>query len=200
MRKRKNKKKVKYFYLDTCIAIDCATGRDDDSSFVMEFLKAKKHRFISSSFLFLELGDFKKELLFIRNKFDEQWISKKILSEIDKKDLNKSELKQAREWIDKRILTPFPNLKIYDLLQTEDDWNLAQRISFETNLKDSDTLHLASAIIAIRRLNIEFLYFLTRDSFLIKEGTKFIKDFKIKGKMVVIDPKSKVFKNKFRIK
>src|SRR3989338_4836223 len=126
----KGTRKSKSFYIDTNIALDYLTGRNRQTVLVLGKLKDKEWKCVSSSFLAMEMADYK-------------------------------------------------NIDLYDFLKNSDDWQLAQSISFNSNLSAPDAIHLASAMLGSRASYCQVL--ITHDELLSKEGKRIIQDNKLSG-------------------
>jgi len=184
MSRGKRKNKVKGFYIDTNIAIDYITGRNPDTIGVLDLMKEKGWKIVSSSFLVMEASDVKKDYIYIINKtMEEKWDIRRVLRERDHKDLTEGDFFKLTEWIDD--LKDKLNLLLYDFLVDSDTWELAQYISQNSNLFAPDAIHLSSAIIAsqggieIDDDQIEIEAFVTNDSFIKEEAEKIKKQLEI---------------------
>jgi hypothetical protein len=192
MPKRKNK--IRSFYIDTNVALDYATNRDIDTVMLLESIKAKNWRCISSTFLAMEMADYKKEDLFVERARSKKWEFRKILREKDNKDLRAVDFENVIDWfVD--FKKRYKKIEMYDFLQDKESWQLAQEISFNSNLTAPDVIHLTSGIWAA--LGGLCNIFITRDNLLRKEGGKILAMYKLRNKlkiMSVAEVKNKYFK------
>jgi len=98
----------------------------------------------------MELADYKKDSLFVIEKaIEKKWEMRKILRETYKKDLKRGDFEKVFEWFND-FRQEYKNIELYDFLKDSNDWQLAQEISFNSNLNSPDTIHLISAILGAR--------------------------------------------------
>jgi len=188
------KRKIKSFYIDTNIALDYATNRDIDTVMLLERIKEKGWKCISSTFLAMEMADYKKEDLFIERARSKKWEFRKILREKDNKELKSVDFESAIDWFED-FKKRYKKIDMYDFLQDKESWSLAQEISFNSNLTAPDAIHLTSAIWAAFGGRCDI--FITKDKPLNKEGKKILEQYKLKGVlkiMTVAEVKKKYFK------
>jgi len=191
----KGTRKNKSFYIDTNIALDYLTGRNRQTVLVLGKLKDKEWKCVSSSFLAMEMADYKKDSLFVIDKaIEKKWEMRKIIRATDKKDLRRGDFEKVYEWFNE-FKQDYKNIDLYDFLKNSDDWQLAQAISFNSNLSAPDAIHLASAMLGSRASYCQVL--ITHDELLSKEGKRIIQDNKLSGKlkiMSIAEVKEKFFK------
>ena len=191
----KETRKSKSFYIDTNIALDYLTGRNRQTVLVLGKLKDKELKCVSSSFLAMEMADYKKDSLFVIDKaIEKKWEMRKIIRATDKKDLRRGDFEKVYEWFNE-FKQDYKNIDLYDFLKNSDDWQLAQGISFNSNLSAPDAIHLASAMLGSRASYCQVL--ITHDELLSKEGKRIIQDNKLSGKlkiMSIAEVKEKFFK------
>ena len=85
-------RKSKAFYIDTNVALDYITARNRESVSVLDRIKAKGWKCVSSSFLAMELADYQKDNLFVIEKaMEKKWEIRKILREAGNKDLRRGD-------------------------------------------------------------------------------------------------------------
>src|SRR6266481_1630519 len=90
---------AKAFYIDTNVALDYVTARNRDAILVLDKIKEKGWKCLSSSLLVLELADYKKDSLFVIEKaIEKKWEMRKILRETYKKDLKRGDFEKVIEW------------------------------------------------------------------------------------------------------
>lgn len=186
----------KIFYIDTNVALDYITGRNIQTISVLEKIKAKGWKCVSSSFLTMEVADYKKDSIFVIDKaIDKKWEIRKILRETNKKDLRNGDFEKILDWF-VEFLGKY-NLELYDFLTNTDSWFLAQNIAFNSNLTAPDVVHLASAIIGAMNKQCQVL--ITNDKFFASEANKQIQTRKLKNKLKIMtttEVEKKYFKNK----
>lgn len=190
----KAKRKVKSFYIDTNIALDYATNRDIDTVMLLERIKERGWKCVSSTFLAMEMADYKKEDLFIERARGKKWEFRKILREKDNKELKNVDFESAIDWFED-FKKRYKEIDMYDFLQDKESWSLAQEISFNSNLTAPDVIHLTSAIWAAFGNHCDI--FITKDKLLNKESKKILEQYKLKGVfkiMTVAEVKKKYFK------
>ena len=123
-----------------------------------------------------------------------KWEMRKIIRATDKKDLRRGDFEKVYEWFNE-FKQDYKNIDLYDFLKNSDDWQLAQAISFNSNLSAPDAIHLASAMLGSRASYCQVL--ITHDELLSKEGKRIIQDNKLSGKlkiMSIAEVKEKFFK------
>lgn len=147
-RERKDKIiKKQPFYIDTNIALDYITGRNQEAISVLDGIKEMGAIIVSSSFLVMEAADFKKDSIYLAQKaIKEKWEIRKIMRQSYEKDLKEGSFDNVSDWIEE--LKSKLELQLYDFLVDADTWELAQYISQSSNLAAPDVIHLSSAIIA----------------------------------------------------
>src|SRR3989338_1605414 len=127
----KGTRKSKSFYIDTNIALDYLTGRNRQTVLVLGKLKDKGRKCVSSSFLAMEMADYKKDSLFVIDKaIEKKWEMRKIIRATDKKDLRRGDFEKVYEWFNE-FKQDYKNIDLYDFLKDADDWQLPQEISFK---------------------------------------------------------------------
>ena len=185
----------KSFYIDTNIALDYITGRNRQTVLVLGKLKDNGWKCVSSSFLAMEMADYKKESLFVIDKaIEKRWEMRKIIRATDKKDLRRGDFEKVYEWFNE-FRQDYKNIDLYDFLKNSDDWQLAQAISFNSNLAAPDAIHLASAMLGSVASYCQVL--ITHDELLSKEGKRIVQDYKLGGKlkiMSIAEVKERFFK------
>lgn len=179
----KGKRKIKSFYIDTNIALDYATKRNIQTILVLERIKEKGWKCVSSTFLAMEMADYKKEDLFIQRARSKKWEMRKILREKDNKDLKSVDFENAIDWFED-FKKRYKKIEMYDFLQDKDAWKLAQEISFSSNLNAPDVIHLTSAMCGA--ISGYCSIFITGDNLLNSEAKRIIKHYKLKGKLKVM--------------
>lgn len=141
------RKRNKAFYIDTNIALDYVTARNRDTVLVLDEIKKRGWKCVSSTFLTMEAADYKKDSLYIIDKaIEKKWEMRKILRQANEKDLKRGDFEKVSDWYTEFTNT-YANLEIYDFLQNSDNWHIAQEISFNSNLSAPDAIHLASAMV-----------------------------------------------------
>lgn len=183
-RKLKKPRKSKSFYIDTNIVLDYITGRNRQTVSVLEKIKSKKWKCLSSSFLTMEVADYKKDSLFIIDKaIEKKWEMRKILREAYNKDLKRGDFEKIFEWFSD-FLKHYKNFSLYDFLTNSDDWFYAQNIAFNSNLNAADSIHLTSAILGALKGYCET--FITNDRHFIEEAKRIIESRRLKSKLKIM--------------
>ena len=190
----KRKRKAKSFYIDTNIALDYATNRNIQTVLVLERIKEKGWRCVSSTFLAMEMADYKKDDLFIERARSKKWEMRKILRERDNKKLKDVDFENTIDWFDD-FRGRYKKIEMYDFLQDKDSWALAQEISFNSNLSAPDVIHLTSAIWGAVGDCCDI--FVTNDNLLYGEAKRLIEQYEVKSKlkvMTIAEIRKKFFK------
>ena len=173
-------------YIDTNIALDYATKRNSETMSFIDSVKKKKGEIVISSFLVMEMVDYKKNDIFIKKCLSKKWEVRKIIREINNqkgRGLDDADYSEIGTW-QHSILKELTAFKIYDFIQNKTDWNLSQIVSISSDLSAPDALHLTSAIIGF--LNQECNYMITNDSLLKKEGKMIIKNLGIENEFEIL--------------
>ena len=150
----------------------------------------------SSSFLLMELANYKKDEIFIKRAIDNKWEVRKILREVNNnrkgRGLKSRDYNYIANWSNEH-LSHFTNFALYEFVQNSDDWDLCRFIGANSDLALLDALHLTSAIIG--SINKKCNYLLTNDMLLKKEGGRIIQYLEIDGLAVltVAEAKQKFF-------
>ena len=180
----KGTRKSKSFYIDTNVALDYITGRNRQTVLVLGKLKDKEWKCVSSSFLAMEMADYKKDSLFVIDKaIEKKWEMRKILRETYNKDLRRGDFEKVLDWFN-TFRQEYNNIEIYDFLETSDDWQGAQGISFNSNLNAPDAIHLTSAILGAIGGHCQVM--ITNDKHFIQEACRIIGDYKLSSKLKVM--------------
>lgn len=189
------RKRSKAFYIDTNVALDYITARNREAVLVLNKIKEKGWKCISSSFLAMELADYKKDSLFVIDKaIEKKWEMRKILRETYSKDLKRGDFEKVLDWFND-FLQEYKNLEIYDFLKTSDEWLGAQGISFNSNLNAPDAIHLTSAMFGAIAGYCQIM--ITNDRHFIKEEQRVIDENRLARKlkvMTVADVRKRFFK------
>ena len=178
------KTKNRLFYIDTNIALDYITGRNRQTVLVLGKIKDKGWKCVSSSFLAMELADYKKESLFVIDKaIEKRWEMRKIIRATDKKDLRRGDFEKVYEWFNE-FRQDYKSIDLYDFLKNSNDWQLAQEVSFNSNLAAPDVIHLTSAMLGSVAGYCQVM--ITHDEMLSKEGKRIIQDYKLASKLKIM--------------
>lgn len=180
---RKRRKRVRSFYIDTNVALDYATNRNIQTVLVLEKIKEKGWRCVSSTFLAMEMADYQKDALFIGEAMGKKWEARRILRNIRSKNLRSTQLDTIYDWF-QDFRNRYQNIHIYDFLQDSGAWELAQEISFNSNLTAPDVIHLSSAIFGAVAGYCSVL--ITNDKLLNNEATRIIEQYRLKTKLKVM--------------
>ncbi|TSC79989.1 MAG: hypothetical protein G01um101429_301 [Parcubacteria group bacterium Gr01-1014_29] len=193
-------RKSKAFYIDTNVVLDYITGRNTQTISVLEKIKSKDWKCVSSSFLTMEVADYKKDSLFFVDKaIDKKWEMRKIIRETYNKDLERGDFEKVFNWF-AEFLDKYKCLSLYDFLTTNEDWFLAQNIAFNSNLNAPDVIHLSSAVLGAVRGYCQV--FVTNDKFFTVEAKRVIESRKLKGKLKImtVAEVEKNYFNKYNVK
>jgi predicted nucleic acid-binding protein len=192
---QKKARKSKSFYVDTNVALDYITGRNRQTILVLNKIKDRGWKCVSSSFLAMELADYKKDSLFLVDKaIEKKWEMRKILRETHKKDLKRGDFEKVYEWFEE-FKQDYKNVELYDFLKDSDDWQAAQEISFNSNLAAPDVIHLTSAMLGSVGGYCQVL--ITHDEQFMKEAKKIINEYELASKlkvMTIAEVNNKFFK------
>ena len=184
------KRKNKTVYLDTNVVLDFLLKRRTDAMLLIESLRSRKWTMITSSFTMVEMSDWKKRDLFMRNKVELNWGMDSIFGSKNKTDLGAYEFEKVSRWLlDSGTLL---NISFIDLADSA-GWQALRDISANTNLLAKDSLHLCTALISA--LNKQCDTLITEDGDFIKEANKYLKLRHYKQKLEVCT--SKDFVKKF---
>lgn len=192
------KRKSKTFYIDTNVALDYITARNREAIVVLNKIKDRGWKCISSSFFAMELADYRKESLFVIEKaMEKKWEMRKIMRELYKKDLRRGDFDKVLDWFDD-FRKEYNNIELFDFLKTNDDWQGAQAISFQSNLNAPDAIHLTSAMLGAIGGYCQIM--ITQDQHFLKEAQRILTANKLAGKlklMTVSEVKKKFFSKTF---
>src|SRR3989338_10759918 len=108
----KGTRKNKSFYIDTNIAIDFATNRDIQTVLVLERIKEKNWKCVSSTFLAMEMADYQQTYAFITKEISKKRNPEDILRSRGNKNLKESDFQETEEWF-AEFKQRFKNLTLY---------------------------------------------------------------------------------------
>lgn len=187
-------RKTKSFYIDTNVAVDFATNRDIQTVLVLERIKEKNWKCVSSTFLAMEMADYQQVYAFISKEISKKRNPEDILRSRGNKNLKESDFQETEEWF-AEFKKRFKNLTLYDFISDANGWALARDISFNSNLSAPDVIHLTSAMLGSIGGYCDIL--ITKDGLLKKEADKILlKHREIKLKVMdVPEVKKRFFKN-----
>lgn len=181
----KKQNKGRSFYIDTNVAIDYATNRDIQTVLVLERIKERGWKCVSSTFLAMEMADYKQDYEFIAKEINKKRDPADILRARGNKNLSFSDFQEIEEWF-AEFKRHFKNLTTYDFIHDNNGWSWAKEISFNSNLAAPDVLHLTSAILGSLAGYCDIL--ITKDGFLRKEAEKILTEHKLRNKLKVMTP------------
>lgn len=184
-----SKRKSKTVYLDTNVVLDFLLKRKTDSTLLVESIRSRKWMMITSSFTIVEMSDWKKRDLFIRNKLELNWGMDTIFGSKNKTDLGNYEFEKVSRWL--LDLGTLLNISYIDLADSA-GWQTLRDISANTNLLAKDSLHLCIALVSA--LNKQCDTFISEDGDLIKEANGYLKLRRLKQQLTVCTPKDFVKK------
>ncbi|MFA6422874.1 MAG: hypothetical protein WCW17_00300 [Patescibacteria group bacterium] len=177
--------KNKVFYIDTNIALDCATNRNIHTILLIERIKEQNWKCVSSAFLAMEMADYKKDSLFITDRIiNKKWETRKVLREVYKKTLRESDYEELSEWL--KEFNQRYKIEMYDFLSEAKGWDLAQQISNKYSITAADSIHLASAVLGSLSQGIEI--FITEDKDLKQITYQIVKDLKVENPELSLQP------------
>lgn len=176
--------KNKIVYLDTNVILDFILKRKNEAVLLIESIKSRKWKIITSSFSMVEMSDWKKRDLFTRNKIELNWDMDAIFSKKNKTDLGKYEFEKVEKWLLDSAISIKPE---YVDLADGAAWQNLREISTNTNLLAKDALHLCTALVSA--LNRKCDFFITEDNDLLKEAQKYITKKKLKQKIKAMKSK-----------
>jgi len=179
----KKLRKSKSFYIDTNIAVDFATNRDIQTVLVLERIKEKSWKCVSSTFLAMEMADYQQVYTFINKEIAKKRNPEDILRSQNNKNLKESDFQEIEEWF-AEFSQRFKNLTLYDFISDPNGWALARDISFNSNLSAPDVIHLTSAMLGSIGGYCDIL--MTKDGLFRKEAEKILSQYK-KIKLKVMD-------------
>jgi len=181
MPKRKNKKTL---YLDTNVILDLLLKRSNEAVVLVESVKSRRWGVITSTLSLVEMSDWKKRDLFMRNKVELFWSMDSILSKKNETDLGENEFRKVEKWLLDSAVSFKPDY--YDLADAA-GWLKLREISTSTNLLAKDAMQFCTALIAA--LNGKCNFFVTSDGNLIKEAKGYLRKNRLKGKLDVLTPR-----------
>lgn len=189
----KGTKKSKSFYIDTNIAVDFATNRDIQTVLILERIKEKGWKCVSSTFLAMEMADYQQVYTFINKEISKKRNPEDILRSRGNKNLKVSDFQETEEWF-AEFSQRFKNLTLYNFISDQNGWALARDISFNSNLFAPDVLHLTSAMLGSIGGYCDIL--ITKDGLLRKESEKILPKYnEVKLKVMdVAEVKTNFFK------
>lgn len=140
---KKAKKDECVFYLDTNFIIDCTEGRQKDSVLLMEKIREKGWRCLSSTFTLMEMADVEKDKIYVQKKLQKRWTINQILRERYKKDLNADDFADIQNTIENKVSLAYSFIDFVAIAPQA--WQAALDITVHSNLSAADALHLATA-------------------------------------------------------
>ena len=163
---RKNKKdEYPILYLDTCIIQNSLRRRNTNDVILLNNIKEKGFKCITSIYTLLELFEIDKDRNFLINSVIKKWTDvNTFLAKRREKNLNTSTLKEISDDIN-NFFNENSFIEIYNITG-DDDWKIVKEMCEITNIHYSDIIHLATAY------NSKCTHLITRDIFFIREGNK----------------------------
>lgn len=191
---KKRKVKLRSFYIDTQIALDYAADRNKETIFVLDCIKNRRWKLVSSTFLSMEMVDYKKEELFIQDKiFNHKWDLRRAYRDTPSMSLKASEFEKVNDWF-YRFKERYQRIELLNFIIDANGWALATDISFNSNLKAPDVIHVCSAILGASTGSCDVM--ISNDKSLRTEALKIIEGKKLKSKlriMTIAEVKNKYF-------
>lgn len=178
-------RKSKSFYIDTNVALDFATNRDIQTVLVLERIRERGWKCVSSSLLAMEMATYRQEYTFITKAINNKMEVKNILRSLGNRNLSPSDFQEIEVWFNE-FSGHFKSLALYDFILDGDDWAMAREISFNSNLSTPDVIHLTSALLG----SVGGLcdVFVTKDGLLYKEAEKVVTRYRLRKKLKVMTP------------
>lgn len=188
------RKRSKAFYIDTNVALDVATNRNIQTVLVLERIKERNWKCVSSTFLAMEMADYQQTHAFINKEISKKRNPEDILRSRESKNLRESDFQETEEWFSE-FSQRFRNLTLYDFITDPNAWALARDISFNSNMSAPDVIHLTSAILGAIGGYCDIM--ITNDGHFIKEAEKTIDKMRIRSRlkvMTIADVRKRFFK------
>lgn len=177
----KQKVTVPDIYVDTNIIRDFSDRRDTQSIHLLEIIRKKKWKCSSAVFTMMELCDVEKDYLFFQNTYVKQrWSVNRFLRERYRKSLSEVDFRNVKEYVDS-VKETLSFITFFNLDQN--GWNTALNLSMNTNLRASDCIQLATAVVS------QCNSFITRDEHLESVITQLAKESDIGEVLTVFCPK-----------
>jgi len=154
-------------YFDTNVFLDIIDNRDKNSLNLYRYAYQRKWQCVTSIFAKVEVLEVKQIHQFRREKQQVNWSSKRIKSELHKRDLSTRMLGNISRSLTARLKSIYEGFKQYSCL-VETGWVKVEEIKRKTNLTDKDSIHLAEA------LAIACDLFISRDDFLLEIAKRYI--------------------------
>ena len=177
------RKKGRTIYFDTNAVLDFILKRSNNATLLVESIKSRRWSMITSTLTIVEMSDWKKRDLFIRNKLELNWGMDSIFNQKNKTDLGKYEFEKVEKWLLEQA--PSLNLSFVDLSGAA--WEKVREISTSTNLLAKDALHFGTALAAA--VNDQCDTLITSDGDFKKEADEYLKIKRLKQKLKVMTPK-----------
>jgi len=137
------KKEEPVIYIDTNFILDFTEGRNSKCIYIIEKIRVKKWKCVSSTFAIMEISDIIKDNFFVTKKLQKHWTINKILRERYKKDLSQGDFEDVENYILNKIFGTYAFLQF--LTPSKDGWVAALEFSTNSNISAPDIMHLATA-------------------------------------------------------
>ena len=177
------RRKDKIVYLDTNAVLDFVLKRNNDAALLVESIKSRKWKIITSTFTMVEMSDWKKRDLFIRNKLELNWGMDTIFGQRNRTDLGHYEFEKVEKW----LLDVGSNISITFVDLEGAAWEKVREISSSTNLLAKDAIHFGTALVSSLSSKCDIL--VTNDGDFINEAKRFLQKNRLKRKLGVLKAK-----------
>lgn len=177
------RKKNRTIYFDTNVILDFLLKRNNDVPLLTESIRSRKWSIITSTLTMMEMSDWKKRDLFIRNKLELNWGMDSIFNQKNRTDLGVYEFQKVEKW----LLGQGDLLGLSFIDLSGSAWEKVREISTSTNLLAKDALHFGTALVAAINKQCDTL--ITSDGELKKEALRYLKIKRLKQKLRIMTPK-----------
>lgn len=181
---KERSKKIKVIYLDTNVILDFVLKRNTEAALLIESVKSRKWSIMTSTLAIIEMADWKKRDLFMRNKLELNWGMDTIVSQRNRTDLGPYEFQKVEKWL--LDCGAIIKLDFRDLAGPA--WEKVREISSNTNLLAKDALHFGTALVAA--LNNQCDVLVTGDGDFEKEAKKYLTKNRLKQRLTILTLKN----------
>jgi len=144
MGKSVNRIVVPHLYIDTSVFGGILEGQHEASVHLLETVKEKGWRCLTSAFTFMELSDIRQDNKFIYNQLALGVHIKKAYRSLDQRNLSPHDLDTTQESVDVLFSENYPFVEFFGL--NEFGWDRALEIKATTNISAPDSVHVVTAI------------------------------------------------------
>jgi predicted nucleic acid-binding protein len=133
-------------YIDTNVILDYIRKRDDDSTYLLKTIARKRLKSYTTAYSLLELLDRQQEDAWIEKRVKAKESFEDILRQRYPRQLNKAELDNVFEQVDKKFLKQFVDSEIiYVGRPTQDSWDEIIDLMHDKNISIGDAFHFVMA-------------------------------------------------------